>query len=561
VSLLLLLASLASAAPSDSVALRAMTDELKRSVSRLKLGDNPAPYFLSYSMADTRKLELEASFGAVRDPHLDAEREIKVDVHVGGYAFDQGHYVWKDYWRHRPSVDNAPVGDDYDALRFSFWGLTDTAYKGALERLAQKKAFAHSRNMPKDAPDLSTETVSALPVFSPDRAKLDLELWSARARELSNVYREFPAIEKSDVRVYFYDRLLHFVDSEGRAMIKPASDFEVVVEASGHAADGLPFADKRRILALSESELPKPEELAALVRQAARELSDVLKAPEAETYIGPVLFEGQAAAEFFNQLFARSLSAPRAPWFEEDPIKEEFLSGDLADRLGLRVLPSFMSAYDDPTVDNFEGRPLLGRYKFDDEGLPARRVNLVEKGLLRDILMSRAPIKQRRRSNGHGRGAFSEFVTGRPGNLFLEAAQTKPLAELRKDLIERAKEYGMAYGLIVRRLADEESQEKGDALARPVLLYKLYPDGREELIRNGQFSGVSQRALRDIVGASSERTLHNYYQAGPHKMNRGMLQASIVCPSVLVAELELHKTDKKPEKKPALPHPFFAERK
>ena len=277
-----------------------------------------------------------------------------------------------------------------------------------------------------------------------------------------------------------------------------------------------------------------------------------------DAYVGPVLIEGQASGEFFNQLFARNVSFARPWWVEDEGARRYFSPGALADRLGLRALSPQLSAYDDPAQGSYEGTPLIGAYAFDDEGIPARRVDLVAKGLLADLPMGRAPVKRRDRSNGHGRGAFHDYPSARIGNLFIASSQPVSRERLREQLLERAKEFGLPYGLIVRRIEETDSRDEAGMLAAPALVYRAYAaDGRLELVRGAEFSGVSLRALRDVAAASQERSVYDFYQPGLRHAGGGETPAAIVSPDVLISEMELKKTEKKPERLPYLGHPYF----
>jgi len=547
----------AESAQAPDPALKAMEDEVRRSVERLEMGKLGKPYFVSATVQDDYRMEIEGAFGALKDPNVSRSRLARVLLRVGDASFDNAHYVGRDYWQYRPFVEQGPLEDDYDALRATLWLAADEAYKHALEKLSQKKAYKNAKNIADDIPDLSTEPVRGS-IVRPQEKGFDRALWEDRVRRLSAVFRSYPAIQKSGVSVYFTQRSARFVDSEGRRVLKPEDDFEIVMEASGQAKDGMPVKDRRRIVCQKLSEVP---DFAALQSEAvwlASGVSALTEAPIAGPYLGPVLLEDQAAAEFFNQLLARNVSFPRPLWIEEEGVKEEFHSGELAGRLGLRVVSPMLDVVDDPLQESFEGTPLLGRYAVDDEGIPARKVVLIEKGILNDLLMSRSPVKERRGSNGHGRGALFEMPSARVGSLIVRAGRGLPYQELRRELLRRAAEFGQPYGVIIRRLGGEEDQEKDDLLAAPVLVYKVdVKTGREELVRNAQFDGVTLRSLRDVVAASDKSFVYNYYQLGPVRRSRGQTQASIVTPSVLLSEMELRKTEKKPEKPPHLRHPYF----
>jgi len=560
-SLLLATAPPVSAAPAPAAAdtlFRALGDEMDRTVRRLDMENLGKPYFVSYTARDIYRVDIEGSFGALKDPSAYRSRRVKLDLRVGKPGFDNTHFIDRSTWRLSPESRPLPLDDDYDAVRFAVWELTDQAYKASLQTLAKKKAYKESRLIKEELPDLSAEpvqpSVGAPAASDPARAE-----WETRVRRLSAVFRDFPALQKSEVD--FYGTRIHtaFVDSEGRRVLKPDDDYELYMEASTQAGDGMRLSDRRRVIRQSLADMPSLAALEAEARALAADLSALSRAPLfEESYIGPVLIEGQAAGEFFNQLLARNISFSRSSWVEEEEMKDEFFSGSFAGLLGLRVVSPLLSVRDDPSLAAFEGTPLIGSYAVDDEGIPARAVDLIEKGRLRDILMSRSPVKDRASSNGHGRASWGEFPEARVGNLVITAEKTVSPAELKRALLERAKDYGLAYGLIVRRIDEENYREKTDLLAAPVFLYKVYvKDGREELVRNARFSGISLRALRDVVLASDRREVYNYYQLGSCRYNPGQVQASIVHPSVLVAEMELKKSEKKPDRPPLLPHPSF----
>lgn len=552
--LLLLLASPGRAAESETL-LRAMTDELSRSMGRLRMEKLQAPYFMSYTVDDNERLELEADFGALRHSRRFRSRSAKVDLRVGGKDFDNRHYA-PNVWEYRPPVQALPIEDDYDALRFELWALTDRAYKDALERLSQKKAYRQNKMIRESVPDLSEAPVQES-IEPPGEAPFRQAEWERLAREVSDVFRRYPAVQNGTVRVYWTRSVRYFVDSEGRRAARPQHDYEVQLGASGQAADGTQVSDRRDFIRQRLEDLPGREELLRAARRLAEDVTALAKAPLIEeAYVGPVLLEGQAAGEFFNQLLARNLSFPREVWSDQEPSGEELYAGAFAGRLGLRVTSPLLTVEDDPSLESFSGVPLIGHYRVDDEGLPGQRVLLVQDGILKDVLMSRSPTRRRAGSNGHGRAALHEFVSGRVGNLVVRPRTSLGARQLKEELLRQARDFGLQHAVIVRRLRGEEHREDGELLSVPVMVYYVdVRDGSERLVRNAKFSGVTLRALRDIVAAGDAMHVYNFYQLGPYKTYRGQVQASIVHPSVLISEMELKRSDVKPERPPRLMRP------
>jgi len=554
----------AAATPHDSgregvseTLLRAMRDEMKRTVSQLRLEGLEKPYFVSQTVRERSQVDLEGTFGALRRPRVFRARSLKVELRVGAPEFDDTHYVGNDVRGFRPMVASLPLEDDYDALRFEIWSLTDRAYKQALERFAHKTAYKQARNIVEEIRDLSEDPVQSFRETAM-AAGFDRALWENRLRKVSEVFRRFPAIQTSGARLWWSAEHLYFVDSQGRSFVKPTHLYEIRLSAKAQAEDGMTQSDERRIVGNAADELPSLESLVAEAEQLAADVTALARAPQAATYLGPVLLEAQAAGEFFNQLLASGVSNPRSLWIEQQWAEQYFESGSLAGRLGLRVVSPMIDVFDDPTLREWDGQRMIGHYGVDDEGIPGRRVQLVQRGILKDLLMSRTPTRERKLSNGHGRSDFKEHLTSRIGNLVISASETMSAKALRRRLREEARAFGLQHGLLVRRIAPEDGQDNDELLAHPVLVYSVDVDtGDEHLLRDAQFTAVTLRALRDIIAASEQQRVHNFRKLGSVRGSRSYVPATIVHPAVLLTEMELKPTDRKPDKRPYLKHPFF----
>ena len=544
--------------------LSAMESELSRTIGHLRMGELPAPYYISYTMRQGRALVLRGVFGALTEKEDYPYGQIKVQTRTGTPDFDNSHFAGRDSWNYNPFTGNTTFELQGDPPRFDLWSLTDQAYKSSLERLSAKRAYRQSKLIVEDIPDFApaTATQRVLPLKSWAWGDTETAAWSERVRRLSAVFKEFPKIQTSNVAFSWGRETSYFADSEGGRFRVPTPGSDIYLTGATQAKDGMELDETRTFVAPEPEDLPSEEDLFRQTREVGRDLSDLVDASTGTLYVGPVVFEGQAAGEFFNQLLAHNVSFPQPVWTENEDDRRFFETGAFADRTGVRVTAASLSAFDDPTIERFEGKRLAGHYVIDDQGVPPERVKVVEKGILRGILMSRSPVKGYARSNGHGRGGFYEFPSGRIGNLFIEPLQPVPFSELKGRLIKLCREQELEYGLIIRRMTNEDRREMDHLLSPPTMVYKVYvKDGREEPVRGLVFSEVTLRALRDIVAASKERFVYNYYQLGPVVRNRGGVPASIIAPSVLVQEMELRPTEKKPSKLPYLPHPYFAGKK
>lgn len=559
-TLLALLVPRASAA--EDAPLRAMSDEMARSMAKLKMDDLARPYYIAYYMYEASSAYASASFGAVLGASTGTSRSLAADVRIGGRAFDNTGYAGDDLQSYRPAYTGAPEEGDYDALRFSLWSLTDQAYKGALETYSRKKAYLEKKNLKEVYDDLSVEKPGVLLEEAGPAQDFDPGKWKEYVRRLSAVFKKYPKIQNSDVSSDFTSRVYRFVNSEGSRYRLFRDKLTLNLSAAVQTREGLKINDGREFHWPSLKAVPSFEALEAETEKFAGEMSWLVDSSTAEIYLGPALFEGQAAAEFFNQLFVENVSFVKPPWADNDDYRKYYVdSGAFTEKLGTRVMAPFLNIYDDPLQPAFGGTELMGSYEIDTEGVRPGKLELVKNGRLAAFYMSRAPFRQFKTSNGHGRGHINEFPSARPGNVFIMSEKTAPEAELRKKLLEMAKELGLDYAVIVRRMAQADTKRSDELLARPALVYKVYvKDGSEELMNGTEFAGVSFRALRDIVLTSDGHYVYNFYQPGPLYYSRGYVPASIVAPSILVQEMELQKIEQKPDRQPYLPHPYFGEK-
>ncbi len=535
-----------AALPSDDVVFRSMRDEMGRNMRRLRMDDLPGPYYLAYTVREGTQAFITASFGALEGSQASPFLEARVQVRVGDDSFDNTNFVPAGFGSGGPGLGSASFEDDYDNLRFSLWSLTDDTYKNALEAFAKKKAFRERHRIMESPGDFSRE--QPVERYEPSAwVPIDRGLWERRVRELSAVFRDYPDIQDSRVELSFVSGTRRFISSEGSVVRGSDAQISIGVTANTQGKDGLRFGDSEGLHYPSWADVPAQGALLAEVRRFARGVVDVVHGSTVEAYVGPVIFEGEAAAEFFDVQLVDNISNPRGSW-DEDENSHVFDPPPFVSRLGMRVAVPWLSFVDDPLLERYDGVPLFGHYMIDDEGVPAQRLELVRKGKLVGLYMSRAPIREFKHSNGHGRSAFVGEPSGRMGNLIVTPEKPVPLSELKDRMRAMCRELELDYGIVVREMGG----------LTPVRAYKVYAaDGREEPLAGVEFVGAGFRPLRDIVAASKERYVFNFL----HGSNgRTVVPASIVAPAILVQEMELRKTERKPERMPYLEHPYFVEK-
>jgi TldD protein len=574
----LTLAAAWAQAPSDPV-LAAMRAELERSRT-LKMENLDTPYYIEYSLYDFTSLSVTASLGGLLDSRSNHQRIPRLQVRAGSYDFDNTNYVGTDFFGGaRYDMGQLPLEASPSVLQRYFWLATDHAYKGAAEAIARKRAALKNVAPSERLPDFAhAEPVHLLQ--APLRAKLDQDYWDREVRALSAIFAGSPRVYDSSVELQAVNGLTYFANTEGSTLRFPESAAQVRIRARGRAPDGAEVWDAAVCGALLPDRLPSPLDLRRAVQQVAGNVSALAEAPLAESYSGPVLFEGAASAQLFALLVGRNLGATRRPVAE--PGRSAFFTGTEFDgRLGARILPEWINIVDDPTQTEWHGRPLMGYYVADMEGVRPTPVSLVEKGVLKNYLLTRQPVTGFNRSNGRARlqGSFGTRAAGF-GNLFVAASQTFTSQALQQKLMEICHTRGKPYGLLIskldfpssaslnelRRMISDMARDGGSArpFSVPLLAYRVYPDGRRELVRGLRFRGLTSRSLKDIVAASDESFLFEYGENGAPLAMTGMgtyiADCSVVAPSVLLDDVELEKVDEERSKLPLVPAPPLASR-
>jgi len=508
--------------------LRAMLEELARSKAKLKLDDVAAPYYIEYSIGDVDESTVETAFGALRIQNSNHARVLRVVVRVGSYKQDSY------YGEGEGTVNIAAVEDDIEALRRQLWLTTDRAYKTAGEALSQKQAALKDKNVEIPVDDFAKvpPVESILPLV---KLELDAKTWVETLEAASALYRRDPKVEEFDASLRAAAANRYFVNTEGSVVREGKTTFFLRVSGSTQAADGMRLDRDWNSVVTRPSELPSREKVLAKSGEVLASLKDLREAPIAdEDYRGPVLFSAGAAESIVDNLITRNALGQKAALGA--PART---TGQWSAEYKSRVLPEFLSVKDDPTMTTYKDRTLVGNYTVDDEGVRAQRVSVVEKGKLVNYLIGREPIRDFPESNGHGRGGLGRRPGPESGILMVESSEPVPAAELKKKLIELAKQHDLKYGYFVESMGGKSS---------PRVLRRVWvSDGHEELVRGGLFGELDTRSLRsDVIAAGDDLEASN---------RTGTISQSIINPSLLFDELQVKRLDASKDKLPEYPAP------
>ena len=534
----------AGGAAPDSV-LTTMKTELIRAKESLAKSD-PAPYYLSYTVYDQDQIVIAGAYGGILSNSTARRRSADVTMRVGTPQLDNTHGQSRSSGMTSGSL---PLNDDPDAEARELWELTDRAYKRAApaylnvktNTAVQAEEEDKSPDFSKDAPQVHMDAKLKEPPF--DRAA-----WESEVRRLSGAFRNYADVYYSTVVLQVSTSNSRMVNSEGTELAMPSATARLVIEAQTRADDGMDLLRVETFQAPTASGLPVEKELTAKIVKMAADLTALRDAPVAEPYDGPALLSGRAAAVFFHEVLGHRLEGHRQ--------RDEDEGQTFTKKVGQEVLPSFLSVVDDPTLKEIDGVKLAGTYSFDNEGVPAKRVEVIQNGVLQGFLMSRMPITNFDQSNGHGRNQPGSMPTGRQGNLIVSSTQSVPEAEMRQKLIDEVKKEGKPYGLYFDdiqggfTLTTRSLPQAFQVL--PVIVYKVYPDGRpDELVRGVDIVGTPLAALTRIVTTGDKQHVFN----GVCGAESGYVPVSAVAPAMLFSELEVQKRAHGHDRPPILPPP------
>ena len=546
-NLFLSLALVAWCAQAQSPLTKILNAELDRNFTFLKQNADPPPYFMGYQVADTETYVIVAAGGAISGQQHGHSRLLDTTVRVGTPQFDNYRRVGGQSPRFTIATPIA-LEDQEASIRQAVWLATDRVYKGAAQRLIQLKADEKQRAANTDgSADFSSEEPQVSSLATPPLRFTEGE-WTGRLRKLSAEFEKYPGALNADIALEVQRVVRTLVTTEGTRVEHGSLSSRIYISARGKAADGMDLSTSESFEASSPAGLPKDAEILAAVAKAGRNLTDLLKAPPADPFVGPAILSGRAAGVFFHEIFGHRIEGHRQ--------KDESEGQTFTKSVGTPILPPFLSVIFDATVPEFQGTVLNGSYQFDDEGVRARRVSIVEQGVLKTFLMSRSPVTGFPVSNGHGRRQAGQEVVSRQSNLFVESSKRLSDQDLRKMLIEEIKKQNKPYGLFFDQVTGGYTTTARRGLQAftviPLVVYRVFADGRpDELIRGVDIVGTPLSSFANILATSEKREVFN----GICGAESGNVPVAAIAPALLVSGIEIQRKERQQDLPPYLPRP------
>jgi predicted Zn-dependent protease len=543
----------AQAAPPDaqnkkSPLLAALQAELERSMKTFRAQDPPA-YYIGYTITDTQRADVSGSNGALLNSNETRNRWLEVSVRTGSYETDDTHKVGERQQTSAGPGTSVPLDDDTGVLRRAVWLETDNQYRAAAEALIKIKTGKEVKvdSVENRAPDFSHEKPHTF-VGPQVSFTLDRKPWEEKVRAYTRTFRESAAIINSIVTFTAQAQNVLQVTTEGTELQFGQIRYRLELFIQGKAPDGMDIDRYYNFDWVNPADAPDDKAVSAAQATMRKELEGLVAAPINEPSVGPALLTGRAAAVFFHEVFGHRAEGHRQ--------KDAAEGQTFAKKVGEPILPSFLSIVDDTTRKKLGSEDLLGYYQFDDEGVPAQSVTLVDHGILKNFEMSRSPLVGFPASNGHGRRQLGATPVSRQGNLIVESSKTLTNGQLRAKLIELIKTQGKPFGLLIDDIAGGFTfTGRGQPQAfqvLPLVVYKVFPDGRpDELVRGVDIVGTPLAALTKIVATGDTPEVFNGYCGA----ESGSVPVSAASPAILTSELEVQKKESSTDRPPILPPP------
>jgi TldD protein len=536
--------------------MKLLTEEVNREMAELSKQKIP-PYYIDYRVDDITTVSLAASFGSLIGDNSDHSRVLTTNVKIGDYSFDNTHEFKGDYSLSEQSDvfgSSLPIEDDPDAIKQAMWRATDQAYKNALSAYAGKQNRKEKEKNTGEPLDFSKEISSIYyeKPFAAENIQLNKNMWIQRLIDYSTITGNDSTVFHCEADLKFITQREYFISTEGSRIVQNRTYCQIQFIISMQHAKGTILPLQKSYTAFFPDELPAHEVILNELKALYTDLRSMRSAILAEPYAGPAILSSEATGVFFHEIFGHRIEGQR---LESSNDGQTF-----KDKLGSKVLPDDFSVYSDPTLFKWNNQDLIGAYHYDEQGIEGQRVLIVEKGVLRNFLMSRRPTNEFSNSNGHGRAQPGYAPASRQSNLFVESSKPVSVDELRKELIreckKQKKEYGYFFKEVISGLTLTDRYNTNVFNVMPTEVYRIYVDGRpDEIVTGVELIGTPLTMFSNILSAGDTQDIFTGFCGA----ESGQIPVTTIAPAIFVKKIETQKTPEYNSKIPILPTPVKSE--
>jgi TldD protein len=494
------------------------------------------PYFCSFLLKDIDTFNTWASSGSTGRSTTDRTRTVCCDLRVGSYEYDQvteGGLREPDEDLESHSFHTVPIDDTaFDGLRLTLWRLLESKFREALADYNHRQA---SRISTPD-PNQSIRSFTRVKRASYRRFKrletIDYEQWSKFCKRASLWLSSLPRLSGSWVEFDLSQETRIFVSTEGSVTVQNSQVVSLSANLHKLTSEGSRLEQELVINVGAERELPDLKRFKKLVLEKYDRLMRLSRARKIHAFSGPVLLYPGPAGLLFHEAVGHRLEGSRLLAAGEG---QTFRGQE-----GKEILKLPITIRDDPSMHSYRGQRCVGAYTYDDEGVRAKNAVLIQDGVLKGFLSTRAAHKkERHESNGHARTKHHQRPISRMAVTIVEGKKGLPFERLKAKLLLEIRRQKKPFGMIVYETNGGETDTTNydfQAFSGDIAYATLvYPNGREVCVRGVNFVGTPLQALSNIIAIGDTPELDNGYCGA----ESGLIPISTISPAALISNLEL----------------------
>ena len=545
-------ASYAQTASQDQL-LKILKSEIDRGMALYQKANIPV-YLISYRVDEVESHNITTSFGTLTGSNPNKERILTVQVRVGDKELDNFRELRDDasaWMGSRSARINLPTENDSKAIALVLWETTEKAYRDAAARYEKVKANVAVK---VEAEDKAPDYTDIIPVQYYEKPvkisdfKFNIKDWENRLKKYSAEFSGIKDILDGESTLRFSIERKYFVTSEGTSIVQNNTYCHLFLSVMAQADDGMELPLHESYFGHSPQDLPNDNIMMRDAQEIAKIAVAMKTAPVVNPYTGPAILSNHAAGVFFHEIFGHRV--------EGSSLKSETDGQTFKKKVGEVVLHKDFSVIFDPTIATYKGLPLNGSFKYDDEGVKGEKVVVVDKGVLKNFLMTRTPINNFPKSNGHARAQAGLQPVSRQSNLIVETEKPYTDAQLKEMLIEEAKKQGKEYGYLFARVTGGFTITgrfiPNSFNVTPLEVYRVFVDGRpDELVRGVDLVGTPLAMFSQVEAAGD--TPGNF--AGTCGAESGGVPSGCCSPALFVKQIEMQKKDKSQNRPPIIERP------
>jgi predicted Zn-dependent protease len=532
------------ASSGSDVIMESIKKEVNRSLQGFSEQKTEPPFFISYTLGDSKQLVISASNGSLVSSDIYPFRTGGARLLMGNYQRTDENFTGTGGGGSSYGYDGTPCLDNNESgIRYTLWRDLDAIYKSAVETYEQKLAAIKHLNIPAkdlELPDWDQTPTVAMNNIPEPEVNLDPKAYEEYVKAASAVFNDYGDILKSNVTLSAYASTIYFYNTEKSEYKFPFVFASLEAVATAKTEDGEDRQADLDITVRTPKDLPSIEDFKKRCREMAGKLMEEIKAPKLEeAYTGPVLFENQAVVRtFYSNFFYgdNSLIAERKPFSAEG---YSYGGNRMEEMIDKRITAKEISIDDLTGTPEYNGVKLLGYTPIDAQAvIPPAKLTLVENGILKILLNDRVPTAKVRHSNGHSLFAPGSASLTNTGVVRLSDTRMKSKEELRSELFRLAKEEGYSYAYIVKNIAG----------STPLELYQVnISDGTEKRVRSATITDLDFQSFKKIHAVSDKEMIYNGIANN--------LISVIVPDAILFEELQIQSDRVDNFKKPPLVEP------